>query len=138
MKLSNMLIAAVLAVLFNSVTHAAEQAKTESISKNCPIQMVTSAYLTYESIVPVNTDLGKLYKDYMSQVKTLPTTGHFKQFKIVDQRLHINNASQSGESKGITLGLTVDFDLNYKAITALSTLNTTSMAVNTYERKRCQ
>lgn len=137
MKLSNMLIAAVLVLSFNNITHATEQTKTKSISKNCPTQMVTSADLIYESIVPENTDLGKLYKDYVAQVKTLPTAGHFKQFKIVDQRLHVANASRSSENKGITISLTIDFDLNYEAITELSALNTTSMAVSTYERKRC-
>lgn len=130
-------MSALLVLSLNNVTYAADPVKTENTVKNCPTQTATSAYLTYRKSVAEATDLGKLYEVYMNEVEALLKADHFNNVKVVGQDFRVNPVTGAVGSKEITINLTIDFDLNYKAISELAAIKGTDVVISTYERKRC-
>jgi hypothetical protein len=136
MKFSNMIFGIFLALSLNSYSYAEEHTKTEGVKENCITQPTTTATLNYSKAVPIDTNLGKLYEDYMNQVKALLNNGNFINFKIVSQSL-TPYLDKSAESYEITISVSIEFDLNYKAITELATLNRTNVSIQTYNPINC-
>jgi hypothetical protein len=137
MKFSNILISFFLAFSLNCNSYAEEHTKTECVKENVPMQQTTTANITYKKIVPIDTNLGKLYEDYMNQIKALPAAGNFKNFKIGSHSFSIYSEFRMSESTEVTITASIIFDLNYKAITELTKLNRTDLYVMTNKYKIC-
>jgi hypothetical protein len=137
MKFSNILISIFLAFLLNSNSYAEEHTKTECIKENAPMQLTTTANLTYKKVAPIDTNLGKLYEDYMNLVKALPTSGNFKNLKIISHNFGTYSDSRMAGSTEVTITVSINFDLNYKAITELTKLNRTEVYLMTFKQKNC-
>lgn len=139
MKLSTIVLSTLLALSLNNVANAADHTGTKNAIKDCPLQTVTSAYITYKTSAKHTADIGKLYESYTDKVKGLSTTGHFNNFKLVSQNFRTGPAyTRPTEENEVNIDFTVEFDLDYKAITDLASIKATDLTVNTFERKICQ
>lgn len=135
MKFSNIVIATFLIFSFNNVVYA----KAEITTKNCPVKMQTSAYIAFNETITQDENLGDLYEKHINKVKALVKTGNFKNFKIVGQDIRARPLANSNNGAlDVYINVTIDFDLNYKAVTDIKTsLKNTEVNVNTYERRQC-
>lgn len=132
MKLSKKILGSLFAL---SIINAA-QAAPASDTKKCLIKTVTTAYFEYKEVVTSGSDVGSLYETYMKDVNALPETGNFNNFKIVSQSIDFNPNYENNKIISAALRVSIEFDLNYKAITDLSTkLETTTLSISTYENK---
>lgn len=137
MKLSNVVLGAFLALSFSNIALAAGDTKAEVAKKDCPTQTVTSAYIAYKK-TSHDANLGKLYENYTNKIKALPATGHFTNFKIVSQNIRTDPVFRSVEDQQVSIDFTIEFDLNYQAVTEIASLKASDITINTFELKRCK
>lgn len=135
MKLTYILLSVLITLSVNNITHA----KTDIDIKDCPIQTVTTVYISYTETIDASTDLGKQYETFINSVEALPKTGNFNNFKITAQDMRTRSLSNSSTSKEVSMNVTVEFDLNYQAVTDINkNLKNSNLDATTYQRKRCQ
>lgn len=135
MKFSNIILATFLIFSLNNVAYA----KAEITTKNCPAKMQTSAYIAFNETITQSESLGVLYEKRMNKIKALAETENFKNFKIVSQDIRARPLTNSNSGAlDVYINVTIDFDLNYKAVTDLNiSLKNTEVNVRTYERRSC-
>jgi len=137
MKLINVVLGAFLVISLSHIAQAEESSKTKETKKECPLKTITVAHINYKNILQQDDDIGKLYESYTNKVMALPTTGHFTNFKITNQNIRTDSPYGS-ENRQVYIDISIEFDLNYQAITDLSALKVASLNVNTFETKRCR
>lgn len=137
MKLSNVVLGAFLVLSLNNFAYAAGNTKAEDATKDCPLLPTTSAYISYKT-ASQDADLGKLYENYTNEITALPKTGHFNNFKIISQNFRTDPVYRSLEGKQVSIDFTVQFDLNYQAVTDLTSLKASDVSINTFQQKRCK
>jgi hypothetical protein len=105
---------------------------------NCPLKMVTSAYLDYKFTTSEQDNYGEIYQVFMDKVLALQNSKNFKNLEVVSQTLDIQNDFNNDKIKTATIRVTIEFDLNYKAVSEISkNIQTSSLMVSTYEMNKC-
>ncbi len=121
-------------MLFQSATSIAAQK-----AKECPIKKVTSAYLNSKETIAANADIGAIYKAYMKSILALKKQDSFKNFEIVSQSVDLQENYNSKEFKTLTINVTIEFELDYRAVSDLaSKLANTTLSVTTYDIAKCE
>lgn len=132
MKLSKKILGSLFALSIINAAQAAPASNTEE----CVVKTVTSAYFENKEVVASGSDVGSLYETYMKGVNALQETGNFNNFKIVSQSIDFQPNYDNNQIISAVVRVGLEFDLNYKAITDLSTkLTTTTLNISTYEDK---
>ncbi len=106
--------------------------------KECPMQTITSAYIDVQHTKTKEVDLGKTYQDFMNKVESLRMSKNFKGFKLVNHNIDLQPDYSNKEFTRVMIRASIEFDLNYQAITELSKLiPSATINVSTYDSRIC-